>query len=94
MIELSSAAEAADATLAGICLTARAETVRCQVYALEESGCTARMETGALRHGEPVDLWIGALGPFRATVRLAGAGGERLAFDEPLPRAIVAHFLR
>jgi hypothetical protein len=92
MIESHSIAGAA---LPGTCLTARATTLRCRIYELEESGCIARMETEALRHGETVELWIGALGPFRAAVRTAGGDNtEQIAFDEPLPRAILAHFLR
>lgn len=94
MTESDSVALAADLALPGTCLTAHAETLRCRIHALEQSGCAIKVDAEAFRLGTAVELWIGALGPFRATVCATSALGERLVFEEQLPSAIVAHFLR
>ncbi|MET1755194.1 hypothetical protein ABVV53_06965 [Novosphingobium sp. RD2P27] len=40
----------------------------------------------------PLDLWIGAVGPFTVTAENNGGGRYRARFCEPLDARIIAHF--
>jgi hypothetical protein len=40
----------------------------------------------------PLDLWIGAVGPFAVTAEAHGGGRYRARFRDPLDERIIAHF--
>lgn len=43
--------------------------------------------------GTDVDLWIGAIGPLSATIAHAEQDAVQLHFHEPLPAAVLSHFV-
>lgn len=43
--------------------------------------------------GTDVDLWIGAIGPVSATIAHGAEDTLQLDFHEPLPSAVLSHFV-
>ncbi|MYL99788.1 hypothetical protein GR702_18680 [Novosphingobium sp. FGD1] len=84
------------AILFGECVSAR-DTTKVRIRALGNEGCDLEIDAPACMVDDTdVTLWIGAVGPFPATVTqsLPERSASRLAvrFKEPLDGRILQHF--
>ncbi|MEW9854462.1 hypothetical protein [Novosphingobium sp. M1R2S20] len=62
------------------------------ISALGGDGCDFQPEASDCLIDGPLDLWIGAVGPFTVTTEKNAGGRYRARFREPLDQRIIAHF--
>jgi hypothetical protein len=87
------------AILYGECVSAR-DTARVRICALANEGCDLEVDSLAAAFDTDVTLWIGAVGPFAATVTQPlveppmkpSARRVAVRFKEPLDGRILQHF--
>lgn len=59
---------------------------------VSEGGCRFPLGSLDLATGSPIQIFIGALGPYRGTVRWIGNGEVGVNFTTPLSAEVVARF--
>lgn len=78
-------------TIYGECVGSSARTP-VTISALAGEECELEPSAAASVIEGLLDLWIGAIGPFRVTAENRGDGRYRARFTEPLDERIIAHF--
>ncbi|EJL28300.1 hypothetical protein [Novosphingobium sp. AP12] len=83
------------AILYGECVSAR-DTATVRIWALANEGCDLEIDTPTGMFDSDVALWIGAVGPFAATITQTpiepSARRVAVRFKEPLDGRILQHF--
>lgn len=63
-----------------------------RISELADQGCDLEVDAPASQLDGDLSLWIGAVGPFRATATPKARGRLALRFKEPLDNKILHHF--
>jgi hypothetical protein len=71
-------------SLDGRCRVGEAGEEAISVLDLDSGGCRVRGITTAVTKTDPIELWLGKVGPLRAQLRWAKRGLAGLRFDQPL----------
>lgn len=76
-------------TLPGRCFTGRGQPVAVRLSDVSEGGCRFAASTLNLKQGAFVQLFVGAAGPFAATIKWASDGEVGATFTQPLDPAML-----
>lgn len=74
-------------TLDGRCRVGEGEPQDVRVTDLDAHGCEIRGISTGVTKSDPLELWLGAVGPVAARLRWAKRGALGVAFGEPLDEA-------
>ena len=77
-------------SLEGRCSVGDAEAERIAVLDLDAGGCRVKGITFAVTKTDPLQLWLGEIGPLRGKLRWVKRGSAGIAFVEPLDEAQLA----
>ena len=77
----------AHASLEGRCQVGDGEAAPIAVLDLDARGCRVRGITAAVTKLEPLQVWLGDIGPLAARLRWVKRGNAGVAFDTPLSEA-------
>lgn len=80
----------AHASLEGRCQVGVGEAAPIAVLDLDARGCRVRGITAAVTKLEPLQLWLGDVGPLAARLRWVKRGNAGVAFETPLSEADLA----
>lgn len=61
------------------------------VFDLSEKGCRFHDPHGALRLEDQITIFLGSIGPFKATVRWRSQDSVGIEFDKPLYTPVLDH---
>ncbi|EIZ78210.1 hypothetical protein WSK_3185 [Novosphingobium sp. Rr 2-17] len=68
------------------------ETAPVRILGLGGEGCDIEADNGSPSFDNDFSLWIGAVGPFAATLSHKTQAGAAVRFKEPLDGRILHHF--
>jgi hypothetical protein len=78
------------ASLEGRCRVGEGDAAPIAVLDLDALGCRVRGITAAVRKSEPLQVWLGDIGPLAARLRWMKRGNAGVAFEAPLSEADLA----
>ncbi len=80
-------------SLEGRCRVGAGEATRIAVLDIDSGGCRAKGITAAVTKVDPLQLWLGEIGPIAGRLRWAKRGSVGIAFDEPLDETTLARIV-
>jgi hypothetical protein len=78
-------------TIYGECIGPQ-ERTKVTISALVDEGCEIELQASSSLLDGLIDLWIGAIGPFKVMAENSGERRYHARFREPLDARIIAHF--